>query len=50
MKKKAIINEGNETREFPRNLVVSIVKGEPRESNYWAGKISLGLNVSKGNR
>lgn len=46
---KAIINEGDETREFPRNLVVSIAKGEPKESNYWAGKISLGLNVSKGN-
>jgi len=46
---KAIVNEGDETREFPRNLVVSIAKGEPKESNYWTGKISLGLNVSKGN-
>jgi len=46
---KTIVKKWDETREFPRNLVVSIAKGEPKESNYWAGKISLGVNVSKGN-
>lgn len=38
-----------EIREFPRHRLVSIVKGEPGEANYWSGKISLGINVSKGN-
>jgi len=46
---KVTVRVGEEEREFERNHLISISYGSPKESNYWSGKISLGLNISKGN-
>jgi len=46
---KVIVRVGEEQREFERNRLISIAYGSPKESNYWSGKVSLGLNISKGN-
>ena len=40
---------GDDGGSFPRDDVVSIVGGAPRERNYWAAKISFGFNVRSGN-
>ena len=46
---KVLVVSGEESREFNRADVVSVVHGKPKESNYWSAKFSLGLNVSEGN-
>jgi len=46
---KVIVLMGEEQREFELNRLISISYGAPKESNYWSGKVSIGLNVSKGN-
>lgn len=40
---------GEQVREFERSQVLSITAGEPKESNYWSGKVSLGVSIEKGN-
>jgi len=35
--------------EVPRDRVLSITAGEPKERNYWSGKLSAGLNLRSGN-
>ena len=32
-----------------RNEIMTIISGQPQESNYWSSKISLGANIRKGN-
>jgi len=39
----------NKTETLPRRQVVSIASGQPKESNYWTIKASLGANVRSGN-
>ena len=46
---KVLVVSGEESREFKRADVVSVVHGKPKESNYWSAKFSLGLNISEGN-
>ena len=46
---RVLIVAGEESREFNRADIVSVVHGTPKESNYWSAKFSLGLNISTGN-
>lgn len=49
LENKSIRVIGGRAVERDRSLVLSITPGEPRERNYWAGKISAGLNIRTGN-
>ena len=40
---------GPEELSIPRGEVEGITPGEPKEINYWSGKISVGLNLRTGN-
>jgi len=40
---------GERDWESERSQVLSITAGTPKERNYWAGKLSLGLNIRSGN-
>jgi len=40
---------GAEDRSFPRTEILTITAGDPKESNYWSGKITLGANIREGN-
>jgi hypothetical protein len=40
---------GEQDRRVSRREILSITAGEPREINFWSGKVTLGLNVRKGN-
>ena len=46
---KVFLTVGEEKQEFKRDQLVAIAPGAPREIDYWSAKISLGLNVTKGN-
>lgn len=46
---KVFVIVGDEIQEFERNKLIAIAPGEPKEISYWSAKISLGLNVAKGN-
>jgi len=46
---KVLIVDGEESREFNRKDIISIVHGTPKESNYWSAKFTLGLNIRSGN-
>ena len=46
---KVFITVGDDRKEYDRHQLLSIALGEPKEINYCSAKISLGLNVSKGN-
>ncbi len=41
--------DGEKVSEFVRGDIVTIAAGEPKESNYWSAKISLGINIRRGN-
>lgn len=40
---------GDTTQQFDRAQLVSIAPGEPRESSYWSGNVTLGFNLREGN-
>ena len=40
---------GEQDQEFERSQVLTITAGEPKESNYWKGKFSIGISVQQGN-
>jgi hypothetical protein len=40
---------GNEDYRNSRSQVLSLTAGEPKERNYWSGKLSAGLNYRTGN-
>ena len=40
---------GDEEQVFDRADVVTVAAGEPKESNYWSSKVSLGINIRSGN-
>ena len=46
---KVIVTAGDEQREFKRNQLVAIAPGGEKEIDYWSGKMSFGVNFSKGN-
>lgn len=46
---KVFVTIGDDRREYDRRKLVAIAPGAPKEINYWSAKISIGLNVSKGN-
>jgi hypothetical protein len=40
---------GEQDQEFARSKILTIIAGEPRERNFWAGKVTLGANIRQGN-
>jgi hypothetical protein len=44
-----LIRSGQETREFPRSSLLSIIEGEPTEWNFWSAKVSIGIIGRSGN-
>ncbi len=40
---------GDQDQEFQRSGIFTIVAGEPKEINYWSGKVTFGANFRKGN-
>jgi len=46
---QVLIVAGEESREFNRADIVSVVHGAPKERNYWSAKFTLGLNIKSGN-
>ena len=40
---------GDTTQQFDRAELVSITPGEPRESSYWSGNVTVGFNLREGN-
>jgi hypothetical protein len=46
---KVFVGVGEDRQEFERSQLVAIAPGAPREINYWSGKLSLGLNFTRGN-
>ena len=40
---------GQTTQAFPRETILSISAGEPREQNHWSANVSVGGNLSSGN-
>jgi hypothetical protein len=40
---------GEQDRRIGRTEILSITAGEPKEINFWSGKVTLGLNVRRGN-
>ena len=36
-------------KEYDRDKILSIVPGEPKESNYWSGKLTFGFTIREGN-
>jgi hypothetical protein len=48
-KDKVFVTVGDETKEFERSQLVSIAPRESKEIKYWSAKISMGLNIARGN-
>jgi len=46
---KVYITTDEGVQDFARKQLIAIAPGIPKERNYWAAKISLGLNIVKGN-
>jgi hypothetical protein len=40
---------GDQEQKIDRSQVLSVTSGAPRERNYWAGKLSVGANLRRGN-
>jgi hypothetical protein len=47
---KITIIQGDKTFEFNRKKVVSLAPSGNKEFSYWSGKISLGIDIRKGNK
>lgn len=43
------VTAGGSRQSFKRSQLLAIALGEPREINYWSGKLSIGLNLQSGN-
>ncbi len=46
---KVYITLGEDKQEFDRDKLIAIAYGEPKEANYWSGKLSIGLDLTSGN-
>ena len=44
-----ITSPGGPTVEFPRNELLAIIEGEPREINYWSALATIGVTARAGN-
>ncbi len=40
---------GDETRRLERSQILTITVGDPREINFWSGKVNVGSNFRQGN-
>jgi len=40
---------GDQERKYERSQVLSITAGEPRERNFWSGRVGAGANFRRGN-
>jgi len=40
---------GEQDRRISRTEILSITAGAPKEINFWSGKVSIGLNIRRGN-
>ena len=40
---------GADEEQFDRSELLTITAGEPKEINYWSGKVTLGANIREGN-
>lgn len=49
IKKDKILLVGENSGEFERSQVIAIAGAVDKESDYWSGKVTLGLNSSRGN-
>jgi hypothetical protein len=47
---KITIIQGDKTFEFNRKKIVSLAPSGNKEFSYWSGKISLGIDIRKGNK
>lgn len=48
-KEEVIIRTEDGLKTYPRNALVSIVRGEPRERDYWSTRLRAGLSGAAGN-
>ena len=48
-KEEVIIDTPDGLKVYPRDQLVSIVRGEPRERNYWSSRLRIGLSGAAGN-
>jgi putative salt-induced outer membrane protein YdiY len=48
-REEVIIETANGVKVYPRDQLVSILRGEPRERNYWSTRIRAGLSGAAGN-
>jgi len=46
---KVYVTLGEDKQEYDRNKLIAIAYGEPKESNYWSGRLSIGLDLTSGN-
>lgn len=46
---KAVVTVGDAQQEIDRARIISIAEGSTKESDLWAGKVSLGVNARRGN-
>jgi hypothetical protein len=48
-KEEVIVQTQSGLKTYPRSALVSIVRGEPRERNYWSTRLRVGLSGAAGN-
>lgn len=48
-KNKIIVTNNDDVKEYNRSQLVSFITGGEKESDYWSGKLTLGLIVRSGN-
>jgi len=46
---RVVVEQGGRLRDLDRADLVRMVPGEPKESNFWSGKIAIGGTVRRGN-
>ncbi len=46
---KITVTNGKTIQQFDRSTLVSFITGEMEEKNYWSAKLTLGLNIRRGN-
>lgn len=47
--RETVTISGVEQVSFPREELIGIAPGQPRELDYWSGKFNVGLNIRSGN-
>lgn len=44
-----LLTVDGEVLRYPRSRLLTLIPGEPKEANYWSGKLSLGVSLRRGN-